>query len=127
MISNTLFGRSALLALAIAVIILGESTTGPAEPSRVTGELLTFDTNATPSVKPAKITAVLHLPAGSTPAPAMVIINSSGGVLDWIEGYYARELNKVGIAALVVDSFGSRGVKRTVEDQSLVSSWDMEN
>ena len=57
----------------------------------------------------------------------MIIISSSGGVLDFIECYYAREFNKAGIASLVVDSFGPRDVKNVIQDQSLVTSWDMEN
>jgi dienelactone hydrolase len=116
-----------LLGLALAIIAAAGLTGARAEPSRVTTEPLTFDTNTANNVKRAKIKATLYLPGRATPAPAMVIINSSGGVLDWIEGYYARELGKAGIAALVVDSYGPRGVRRTVEDQSLVSSWDMEN
>src|SRR5204862_7407283 len=88
---------------------------------------LEFATNPANTVKLAKIKATLYVPKRPTPMPAMVIISSSGGVLDFIEGYYARELNKAGIASLVVDSFGSRGVRNVIEDQSLVSSWDMEN
>ena len=90
-------------------------------------EQLVFDTNPAPDVKRVKITANLYLPHVSTPVPAMVIINSSGGVLDWIEGYYARELSERGIAALVVDSFKPRGVRNVVSNQNLVTSWLMEN
>src|SRR4051794_22686400 len=90
-------------------------------------EQLVFDTNLAPDVNPVKITASLYMPHASTPVPAMVIINSSGGVLDWIEGYYARELSERGIAALVVDSFKPRGVRNVVSNQNLVTSWLMEN
>jgi dienelactone hydrolase len=90
-------------------------------------ERMSFDTNVVPTVKPAKIKATLYLPPISAPVAAMVIISSSGGVLDWIEGYYARELARNGIAGLVVDSFGSRGVHNVIQNQSLVTSWDMEN
>ena len=73
------------------------------------------------------ISAVLYLPAGSqTSFPAMVIINSSGGVADHIERYYAKELNANGIAAFVVDSFTKRGIKHTVNDQKQISLWKME-
>ena len=57
----------------------------------------------------------------------MVIINSSGGVLDKIEGHYARALSQHGTAALVVDSFKPRGVISTDSNQNLVTSWMMEN
>ena len=47
-------------------------------------EHLKFDTNPAPDVTPAKITATLYLPQSDKPVPAMVIVNSSGGVLDQI-------------------------------------------
>jgi len=96
-----------------------------AEP--VSKEQLSFDTNPGRGVKPAKLSATLYLPRSTNPVSTMVIISSSGGVLDWIEGYYARELAKSGIGALVVDSFKPRGVRNVIANQSLVSSWDMEN
>ena len=46
-------------------------------------------------------------------------------MIDWIEGYYARELSRQGIA--VIDSFKPRGLRNVISNQSLVSSWDMEN
>jgi dienelactone hydrolase len=48
----------------------------------------------------------------------MVIVNSSGGVMDRIEGHYARGLTKNGIAALVVDSFRPRNISNVDENQS---------
>jgi dienelactone hydrolase len=90
-------------------------------------EQFEFDTNSAAGVKPARIKATLYLPSTSKPVAAMVIISSSGGVLDWIEGYYAKELSRSGIAGFVVGSFRPRGVTRVIEDQSLVTSWDMEN
>jgi dienelactone hydrolase len=91
-------------------------------------EQLSFDTNAAaPLVKPVKIKASLYLPRKASPVAAMVIISGSGGVNDWTELYYARELARNGIAALVVDSFGPRGVRSTVQDQTLVTYWEMEN
>jgi dienelactone hydrolase len=96
-----------------------------AEPAIV--QKIIFDTNPAPEVKPVKITATLYLPHASAPVPAMVIIHSSGGVIDKIEGHYARSLANNGIAALVVHSFTPRGVKSTANNQNLVNSWAMEN
>lgn len=90
-------------------------------------EHLVFDTNPAPDVAPAKITASLYLPKDSKPLAAMVIVNNSGGVLDRIEGHYARALSQNGIAALVIDSFKPRKIVSTSVNQSLVSSWAMEN
>ena len=73
------------------------------------------------------LSAELHLPTASKgPVAAMVIISSSGGVLRYREEFYARRLQEAGIAALVVDSFGPRGVQATFEDQSKVTVFQME-
>src|SRR5471030_487746 len=92
-------------------------------------DTLTFDHPA--ARKPARITASLHLPqqhaqqhTGSF--ACMVILTSSAGVQRHREHYYAQALNAAGVAALVVDSFGGRGVRRTVADQTLVSAAQME-
>jgi len=93
-------------------------------------ERLTFDT-LTPVVPlalpPARVTARLYRPEGARrPAPAMVILSSSAGVQRHRELYYAQRLAAAGIVACVVDSFGPRGVRSTVADQSKVSAFQME-
>jgi dienelactone hydrolase len=90
-------------------------------------EQLKFYTNPAPDVTPVKITATLYLPQSDKAVAAMVIVNSSGGVLDRIEGHYSRSLTQNGIAALVVDSFRPRKISNIDENQELVSSWVMEN
>jgi len=91
----------------------------------VSFDTLTFDHPA--ARRPARLSATLHLPEGRpAPAPCMVILTSSAGVQRHREHYYADLLNRSGIAALVVDSFTSRGVRRTVADQTLVSAAQME-
>ncbi len=88
-------------------------------------DTLTFDHPA--ARKPARITASLHLPQHYTgPFACMVILTSSAGVQRHREHYYAQALNEAGVAALIVDSFGGRGVRRTVADQTLVSAAQME-
>jgi dienelactone hydrolase len=99
----------------------------PAFANSVGVEQLNFDTNPAPDVAPVKITATLYMPQSDKSLAAMVIINSSGGVLDRIEGHYARGLSQNGIAALVVDSFKPRKILNTNENQELVTSWMMEN
>jgi dienelactone hydrolase len=93
-------------------------------------ERLTFETLAPVAPlapPPATITARLFRPdARVRPAPAMVILSSSAGVQRHRELYYARRLADAGIAACVVDSFGPRGVRSTVADQSRVSAFQME-
>jgi dienelactone hydrolase len=91
----------------------------------VSFDTLTFD-HPTAS-RPARISATLHLPQQRPgPAACMVILTSSAGVQRHREHYYADLLNGAGVAALIVDSFRGRGVRRTVADQSLVSAAQME-
>jgi len=91
----------------------------------VTFDTLTFDHPA--ACRPARLTANLCLPADrERPAPCMVILTSSAGVQRHREHYYAQALNDAGVAALIVDSFTGRGVRRTVADQTLVSAAQME-
>lgn len=88
-------------------------------------DTLTFDHPA--ACRPARISASLCLPlAGDGPFPCMVILTSSAGVQRHREHYYAQALNQAGTAAMIVDSFGGRGVRRTVADQTLVSGAQME-
>src|SRR5438552_14638837 len=60
------------------------------------------------------------------PFPCMVILTSSAGVQRHREHYYAQVLNDAGCAALIVDRFSGRGVRRTVADQSLVPAAQMQ-
>mgnify|MGYP003328580382 FL=1 len=88
-------------------------------------DTLTFDHPA--GRKPARFTAQLSLPMqAGRPSPCMVLLTSSAGVQRHREHFYAQALNAAGIAALIVDSFTGRGVRRTVADQTLVSAAQME-
>lgn len=80
-----------------------------------------------PIAVPAQtVRAQLFRPPDAAPAPAMVILSSSAGVQKHREFFYADALARAGVAACVVDSFGPRGVRSTVADQSLVSAYQME-
>jgi dienelactone hydrolase len=93
-----------------------------------------------PSVTPASLTALLHRettpttvtgelylpPKASGPVPALVLLHGSGG----LEGPTGANIRKWagtfagwGIAALVVDSFGPRGIKETGTNQGQLSGW----
>ena len=86
---------------------------------------LTFDHPA--ACRPATLSASLHLPERpGGPSPCMVILTSSAGVQRHREHYYADLLSQAGVAALIIDSFTGRGVRRTVADQTLVSAAQME-
>ncbi len=68
-----------------------------------------------------RIPAELMLPADAPGrVPAVVIMHGSGGLRQEREYRYARELNKEGIAAVVLDSFSPRGVATTGGQQERV-------
>src|SRR4030095_14755994 len=87
-------------------------------------DTLTFDHPA--ACRPAQLTASLHLPGANGPPPCMVILTSSAAVQRHREHFYAQALNEAGVAALIVDSFTGRGVRRTVADPTLGSAAQME-
>jgi dienelactone hydrolase len=62
----------------------------------------------------------LFLPAGDAKVPALVFIHGSGGVYPAMLDFWPKTLNAAGIAVFAVDTFGSRGVRSTVDDQSAV-------
>ena len=73
------------------------------------------------------ISGELYLPQKmDTGLAAVVIMNSSAGVCDIRERFYARFLAKSGIAALAVDSFSPRCIVETMRDQSQISDQNME-
>ncbi len=60
---------------------------------------------------PATLTAELSTPRGAGPFPAIILLHGCGGVGPHIEDW-AVWLRHEGYAALVLDSFGGRGLKR---------------
>ncbi len=68
----------------------------------------------------------LFLPPGADKVPALLIHHGSGGVSETREMRYAREIVKMGVATLVIDSFKPRGITSTVRDQSTVTNNDMQ-
>ncbi len=69
----------------------------------------------------AKVWGDLSFPARmGDKVPAIVLSHGSGGVernmSRWVEA-----LNEIGVATFVVDTFGPRGIRRTAEDQALLS------
>lgn len=58
---------------------------------------------------------------GSDRLPAVVLVHGSGGVGMNVDAW-ARELNSLGIAAFILDSFAGRGIVSTVADQTQLDS-----
>lgn len=68
--------------------------------------------------KPVILAGELRLPRPENdPMPAVILLHGSGGVsgfvLDWVQ-----DLNAMGVATFVLDSFTPRGIVNTINDQS---------
>lgn len=84
------------------------STVSPAQPL--------FGPPSTPA--PAHVAAALVLPSGRGPFPSVAMLHSTAGV-DGTATPYAVALREAGIASLIVDSWGTRGI---VPGRDLVAS-----
>ncbi len=124
-------GRAAALAGAILLALALAAYWYIAVLKPYTTESLTFGTNVvagTTNDEPINVKATLYIPKDAQfPLSAVIIMPSSSGIEDAREVYYADQLTRVGIAALVVDSFSARGLADSVYDQSAIDVWDMEN
>jgi dienelactone hydrolase len=78
-----------------------------------TQQILKGERNGTPAV----IAGELRLPPGTGRVPAVILLHGSGG-LGVIQERWAEDLNGIGIAAFVLDSFSGRGIASTVDDQT---------
>lgn len=72
----------------------------------------TLPTRAGAVEQPGTVTGDLSLPMGHERVPAVIVLHSCAGITPTI-AEWARALNGMGYAALVVDSFGPRGVKES--------------
>ncbi len=71
--------------------------------------------------RPVTIAAELRFPsAGTERVPAMILLHGSGGI-NAQDVQWAKELNDLGVATLLVDSFTGRGIVSTVGDQGRLS------
>lgn len=111
-----------VLVLLLAILVIAAGLLGPvvAQETREGIRLTRQHRGAA-----VEVTATLVLPEGTGRVPAIVIHHGSGGVSEAREWRYARELVKLGVAALVIDSFTAREVRSTVRDQSTVTAYDM--
>jgi len=86
-----------------------------------TQQVLTGDDHGTPAV----IAGELRIPKpGTDRLPAVVLMHGSGGVGASVDRW-AQELNSIGVAALILDSFSGRGITSTVNDQSQLDTLAM--
>jgi dienelactone hydrolase len=59
----------------------------------------------------------LRIPPGNGRVPAVILVHGSDGLSLSVERW-AQELNGIGVAAFLLDSFSGRGITSTVDDQS---------
>lgn len=79
-----------------------------------TQQILAGETNG----KPAILAGQLRIPKlGTDKLPAIILVHGSGG-LSASADQWAKELNSIGVAVLVLDSFAGRNITSTVTDQS---------
>lgn len=64
--------------------------------------------------RPIRLPAVLTLPQGPGPHPAVVLMHGSGGVDGTLASGWAETFRKAGIATMILDSFRGRGIHNTV-------------
>jgi len=68
--------------------------------------------------KPVTLSAELRLPRQNMERyPAVVLIHGSGGISGYVDDW-AQELNAMGVAVFIVDSFTARGLYKVNNDQS---------
>jgi dienelactone hydrolase len=104
--------------------LLFEAQAKPSLVQNYYGEKVAFS-SIEPGEKSRPVWGYISVPKNAaTPAPAMVLVHGSGG-LSGREARYVEEYNKLGIVTLVVAPFEVRGVRKTMEDQSLVTGAEM--
>src|SRR5260370_14227560 len=79
-----------------------------------TQQFLTGDKNG----KPAMLAGELRIPKpGTEKLPGVILVHGSGG-LSALHDRWMQELNSVGVATFLLDSFSCRGIFNTLTDQS---------
>jgi dienelactone hydrolase len=66
---------------------------------------------------PARVGGALRLPKGNERVPAVILVHGSAGIGANADRW-AREFNKIGVAAFLLDCFTGRGIVQTIIDQA---------
>jgi dienelactone hydrolase len=67
--------------------------------------------------KPVTLVGELRLPRPGNKQPVVILLHGSGGIIGFITDW-ERDLNAMGVATFVIDSFTPRGIDNTRDDQS---------
>ena len=123
--SPAAFAHTCLISIGAYMFLC--ATPAPVNAQVVRMEILSFQSmtltdqeflNGRKDGKPITLAGELRFPrSGTDRLPAVVLLHGSGGinggVTDW-----AQDLNAMGVATFVVDSFTGRGIVNTINDQS---------
>jgi dienelactone hydrolase len=86
-----------------------------------TQQLLMGDRNG----KPAVLAGELRIPKpGTDKLPAVILIHGAGGI-SAAHDRWMQEINSIGVAVFILDSFSGRGIINTVTDQSQLDTLAM--
>ena len=115
-------GRLAPFIAAVAALLMGASATAQILPGAQRVELEVAGEKG-----PRTFVAFGFAPADpkTRRVPAVVLLHGSDGVTNAREGAWAREIASMGAVAFVVDSFGPRNVRSTIDDQTRVATGAM--
>lgn len=106
------------------VWLLVVTTSSPVSAQPTGGAAVSFPTRDARGSTAVTLNGQLWTP--SEPVKGVVVlVHGSGGWSDHREGHYGRALSAAGYAALAIDSFGARGIRDTVADQTQISSDQM--
>jgi dienelactone hydrolase len=124
-----MFCRS--MALSISLLLIVSSPLAAQQAAKV--EIHSFETvtltdqqflTGVKDSQPVRIGGELRLPPGNGRFPAVVLVHGSGGIGANVS-QWAEELNKIGVAAFVLDSFTGRGIVQTVTNQAQLGNLGM--
>lgn len=107
--------------LAIFLLLASFSNLASAQPQG--GTQVAFESTNADATK-AVLQGVVYRPRGA-PRGAVVLVHGSSGWTDHREGHYGRAFSAAGYLVMAIDSFGSRGISSTAEDQSRLTSMQM--
>jgi len=125
--------RLTVLTLTVGPVVAALLMAAPAAGQTARIEIHSFDTMTLTNKQfltgakdgtPVRISGELRLPRGTARVPAVVLVHGSGGI-GANDDQWAQELNGIGVAAFLVDSFTPRGIDQTVTDQSKLGNLAM--
>lgn len=111
----------------LVALVCSAATSSLAQPARVEIHPLASTTltdqeflTGRKEGKPVTIAGELRLPRGGTDrVPVVVLLHGSGGISGYVSDW-EQELNSIGVATFVIDSFTARGIVNTNYDQALL-------